>query len=94
MNNAVGDNVKAKIAKLMALGKDPSETIVNGQVGTALVLVQNKIQARDAEFGRMKTVRTGGRRFEDSAYSAGSSAGDRVGLNRPLEQNGQKRIGG
>lgn len=50
----------------------------------ALVVVNNKLQARDEHFGAFRTSSASPRRNERFAAEAGRRAGDRVGLNTPI----------
>jgi hypothetical protein len=53
------------------------------KTGTALMAVENKIALRDAEFGKQQ-VRKQRTTFASEGFREGSSAADRVKLNRPI----------
>jgi hypothetical protein len=52
--------------------------------GTALMVVENKLALRDAEFGKMITKRTGRASSASFGFQAGKRAADQVQFNRPL----------
>ena len=53
-------------------------------IGTALVVVNRKIVARDEQFGEQKESRSNRRAANVYAHAAGADAGNRVNLTRPL----------
>ena len=53
--------------------------------GTALMVVQNKIALRDAEFGRQK-IRHSRAHLGSYGFSEGRAAADRATFNRPIGQ--------
>lgn len=63
------------------------------KTGTALMVVQNKLALRDAEFGKQR-VRSGGRstKFGSEGFHEGKAAADRVNFNRPIESQAQARL--
>lgn len=52
--------------------------------GTALMVVQNKLVLRDAEFGKQGRGRTSRVRFASDGFTQGRAAAERVNFNRPI----------
>ena len=59
--------------------------------GTALMVVQNKIAQRDAQFGAQR-VRHRSTKFSSQGFREGSSAADRVSFNRPIGGAAQRQL--
>lgn len=73
--------------RLMTLRRERDEALkteVVTSTSNALVVVNQKIALRDAEFGRQQVRNTSRRHSSAHARSSGRAAGDRVGLGRPL----------
>jgi hypothetical protein len=77
-------------ARMKKLRKERDAAFAEASSGTALVLVNQKLALRDAEFGVQK-VKHGPARSASSVHAieAGRATGDRVGFARPLA-GGQK----
>jgi Protein of unknown function (DUF2786) len=60
--------------------------------GTALMVVNNKLALRDAEFGRQKTSHTRVK-YGSQGFHEGRKAADRANFNRPLGGSTQTRLG-
>lgn len=59
-----------------------------GQKGTALMIINDKLVKRDAEFGEQQT-KSSKRNYRDhQATFAGRAAGEKVGFNRPITNRG------
>ena len=54
------------------------------KTGTALMVVQNKLVLRDAEFGKQGRGRTSRVRFASDGFTQGRAAAERVNFNRPI----------
>ena len=62
------------------------------KTGTALMVVQNKVALRDAEFGAQGKGRTTRVRFASDGFVQGRAAAERVTFNRPIGGGAQRRI--
>lgn len=59
--------------------------------GTALMVVQNKLALRDAQFGKQGHGRTSKVKFASDGFRQGRAAADSVNFNRPIGSSGQPR---
>ncbi|MBI4291304.1 MAG: DUF2786 domain-containing protein [Betaproteobacteria bacterium] len=60
------------------------------KTGTALMVVQNKLALRDAEFGKQK-VRNRSTKFASDGFTQGRAAAEKVQFNRPIGSSAQPR---
>ncbi len=60
------------------------------KTGTALMVVQNKLALRDAEFGKQK-IRNQRTKFASQGFNQGRAAAERVNFNRPIGSSAQPR---
>jgi hypothetical protein len=60
------------------------------KTGTALMVVQNKLALRDAEFGKQK-VRHQSTKFGTQGFNQGRAAAEKVNFNRPIGSSAQPR---
>jgi hypothetical protein len=81
----VGDRMKKLRAE-----RDAAMKAAVTKSGTALIVVQNKLMLRDAEFGRQR-VRTTRVKFASDGYVQGRAAGNRANFNRPIGGSASSR---
>ena len=75
--------------RLKQLAKENSAEISRARGNNDLVVLKNQLveQAYNTQIGaKLRTVSAGSRTTNGSAYRAGTAAGDRVNLNRPVNQ--------
>lgn len=80
--------------RLFALRRERDDAMRQAvtSAGTALVVVQNKIALRDAEFGRQKIRTSRTSSVAGDGYRAGRAAGDRVNFSKPIGSSSQKAL--
>ena len=61
------------------------------KTGTALMVVQNKLALRDAEFGKQGRGRASRVRFASDGFTQGRAAADKVNFSRPIGASGQAK---
>ena len=61
------------------------------KTGTALMVIQNKLVLRDAEFGRQGHGRKSRVKFASNGFTQGRAAADKVNFNRPIGSSAQPR---
>lgn len=87
----------ARIAdRMQTLKQEQREALRRAEqhaTGSALVVVDNKIALRDAEFGAASYGKTSRNMSSNFAKNAGAAAGDRVGFGRPVGQDRRAAIG-
>lgn len=89
---AMVNRIAERVRELKRQQRDAlRETATN--CGSALVVVNNKIAERNAEFGAPSYGATRRRHGSAYAYGAGRAAGDRVGFGRPVEHQGGRALG-
>lgn len=65
---------------------------VQTSAGTALVVVNQKLALRDAEFGAQTWGKARSYSYRSSGYSSGREAGNRAGLGRPVAGTSQRSL--
>jgi hypothetical protein len=89
MVNRIGQ----RMTELKRAMKEELRATPAGNAGTALVIVDQKIALRDEQFGKFKTSKSYSRSAGAFAFGAGSAAGDKVGLGRPVGHETKRAIG-
>lgn len=90
--HAMARRIKDRLMALHEEQKDALKKATEGGTGTALVLVEDKIKQRDAQFGVWVTSqkKVSHIRGTFDAHHAGNQAGDQVSLHRPLGKGQEK----
>jgi len=70
--------------------RDAAMKAVVTKTGTALMVVQNKIALRDAEFGRQGHGKTARVKYASDGFTQGRAAADKVNFNRPIGHTEQR----
>jgi hypothetical protein len=78
--------------KKLRVERDVAMKAAVTKTGTALMVVQNKLVLRDAEFGKQGHGRTSRVKFASDGFRQGRAAADNVNFNRPLGSSGQRQI--
>ena len=62
------------------------------KTGTALMVIENKLALRDAEFGKQGHGRKSRVKFASDGFTQGRAAADKVNFNRPIGHTSQKAL--